>query len=349
MKLRPFTADELNKLQSLNANPADFVGFDDDTGEAVPRAEFDKSSALAPSNPYMAAIAEPVLHAGADIYRAGRRFPQAATEMVFGKQADSAISAAGATPITAINFLAEQALSRGARGAAQFRQPGKADTVLSTAAGLTSAIAPYFVNPMLGMTTAAMQGAGAGSEKAEAMGATPGQELANMTMRAGASAALDKIGMLGAAKTPWALAPMAKLAARGALEGAATQGSFNVADKVTFNPNQDLSEGVMTSALIGAAAPVALRGAGEGIERLRGSRPPVMQTRSPRSVLEEGARLGYDKRQAFVNQINKQYPNLFEGGLTIERLGGAEGNRMSDDSIRAIIDLASRAGEAPPL
>lgn len=349
MNLQPISDKGRQTIINAGGNPADFAGYDPETSSFVSHAELrdiqDKSSALAPSNPYMAAIAEPVLRAGADIYRAGRRFPQAAAEMVFGKQADSAISAAGATPITAINFLAEQALSRGARGAAQFRQPGAADTALSTVSGLTSAIAPYFVNPMLGLTTSAMQGAGAGSEKAESMGATPGQELANMTMRAGASAALDRIGMLGAAKTPMAWAPMAKLAARGALEGAATQGSFNVADKVTFNPNQDLSEGVMTSALVGAAAPVALRGAGEGIERLRGSRPPVMQTPTTGEIIGKIHRAPYEDAVKLFEQAKAQ--GLIRPDVTFDKLGGPLGNRLSRESMDEVFGLMVRGEKVP--
>lgn len=350
MKLRTITQEESDRLARNNLNPADFAGFDEESGDFITNAEFGKTSALAPANPFMAAVAEPVYRAGADMYRAANRLPAAAAEMLFGKQAGPVASMAA--PQGAANMLLQAALEKAAAGSAASRQPGKADTVLSTTSALVSGIAPYLVNPMLGLSASAMQGAGAGSERAQAMGATPGQELANMIGRAGASAALDKIGMLGAAKTPWTREAMTKLAARGAAEGAATQGAFNVADKVTFNPQQDLTEGLPSSALLGAIAPVGLRAGSEGLARLSGAPPviPAASTATPSraQILGEGARLPFAERAAFIDRINKQYPNLLggEGPLTLGMLGGAEGNRMADADIIALMNLAARGPEA---
>jgi hypothetical protein len=345
MNLRPFNSGELEKLKTLGYNPADYAGYDVDAGEAVPQIEVDKRSTLAPSNPYMAAVAEPLLRTGADLYRAGRRFPQAAAEMLLGKDADAGLRTVGATPITGLNFLAEQVLSSAARGSAAQRQPGTADTLLSGAAGITSAIAPYLVNPMLGLSASAMQGAGAGSEKAQAMGATPGQELTSMLGRAGISAALDKVGMLGAATTPFKALPMAKLAARGAVEGAATQTGFNVADKVTFNPNQDLSEGVGTSALVGGIAPTALRSAGAGIDAWRGNLPPTIPTISPRAETERINRMGYDERVAALPELNKRLREAGKPEMTLDQFGGPAGNRLAPQAIQQFADLALTTGE----
>jgi hypothetical protein len=125
MNLRPFNSGELEKLKTLGYNPADYAGYDVDAGEAVPQIEVDKRSTLAPSNPYMAAVAEPLLRTGADLYRAGRRFPQAAAEMLLGKDADAGLRTVGATPITGLNFLAEQVLSSAARVQPRNGSPGR--------------------------------------------------------------------------------------------------------------------------------------------------------------------------------------------------------------------------------
>lgn len=350
MKLRTITQEESDRLARNNLNPADFAGFDEESGDFITRAEFSKTSALAPANPFMAAVAEPVYRAGADMYRAANRLPASAAEMLFGKQAGPAASIAAQQG--AINTLMQAVLEKAAAGSAASRQPGKADTVLSTTSALVSGIAPYLVNPMLGLSASAMQGAGAGSERAQTMGATPGQELANMIGRAGASAALDRIGMLGAAKTPWTREAMTKLAARGAVEGAATQGAFNVADKVTFNPQQDLTEGLPSSALLGAIAPVGLRAGSEGLARLSGA-PPVMPaataaTPSRTQILGELRRLPRDQWDARIEEVNKQYPNLLggEGPLTAEMVKAPLGNSLRDSEIVAMIELARTTGES---
>jgi hypothetical protein len=155
--------------------------------------------------------------------------------------------------------------------------------------------------------------------------------------------------MLGAATTPFKALPMAKLAARGAVEGAATQAGFNVADKVTFNPNQDLSEGVGTSALVGGIAPTALRSAGAGIDAWRGNLPPTIPTISPRAETERINRMGYDERVAALPELNKRLREAGKPEMTIEQFGGAEGNRMSAADIQAIIELGARFGEVAPL
>jgi hypothetical protein len=59
--------------------------------------------------------------------------------------------------------------------------------------------------------------------------------------------------------------------------------------------------------------------------------------------------MGYDERVAALPELNKRLREAGKPEMTLDQFGGAEGNRMSDADIRAIIELGGRAGEAAPM
>lgn len=350
MKLQPLTPELAADIKSRGYNPDNYV-FDAESGKAEHRS---KIARLAPAdlqnqlgfNPYDAAVM-------------AKRGPitSALSEGLNRMGAGGFGALATITGSDTLDVMRAN-MQNTAEYLASKRQPGKLDTALGIGAGLATQVPMYVYSFPAAVGINAFTSAGEGAQRTAEAGGSGGAQALNALIRGGSSALTDIAGQrlaqplatqlmkstLPAVSKAGALTIPALL---GGVENATAQFGMNVADRVTFNPNKDLSEGTGQAAILGSALPLGV-GAGKNMlaNRAASASSPVASMRAERERLNM---MPFAERQAALAKYNEQFAGQLKKPLELTDLGGLEGDRMDDASITSVMNLAKQTGQAAPL